>query len=95
MEKGIVRKKFRFYGRVQGVGFRFLAKNIANSLGISGWVENKTDGSVAMEAQGSELQLNKMLIALNKGVFISIDRIESAYIEPLERERDFYVMQDW
>ena len=34
-----VRKRMTFYGRVQGVGFRYTAKHLAHSLGLTGWVE--------------------------------------------------------
>ena len=47
----IVRKHFRFTGRVQGVGFRYRAKYAANGMGITGWAKNQADGSVEMEAQ--------------------------------------------
>lgn len=93
--EGIVRKYYRFFGRVQGVGFRFRARTVANSLGIVGCVENKTDGSVEMEAQGSEKQLDEMLKALNRGAFISIDRIESKYIDVKENDKSFHIFQDW
>ncbi len=45
----IVRKHFRFTGRVQGVGFRYRAKYAANGMGITGWAKNEFDGSVEME----------------------------------------------
>ena len=41
-----VRKRIIFHGRVQGVGFRFTAKHLANSLGLTGWVQNEYDGTV-------------------------------------------------
>lgn len=93
--EGRVRKFFKFYGRVQGVGFRFRARTVANSLGIVGCVENKPDGTVEMEAQGSERQLEEMLKALNRGAFISIDRIESKYIDVKENDKSFHIFQDW
>jgi acylphosphatase len=40
------------YGRVQGVGFRYAARNQARSLGLKGWVENRPDGSVYAVVQG-------------------------------------------
>lgn len=41
-------------GRVQGVGFRFMTKMVADELGIFGSAKNESDGSVVIEAMGSE-----------------------------------------
>ena len=41
-----------FTGRVQGVGFRFVAFRAANRCQLTGWVRNCDDGSVEMIAQG-------------------------------------------
>ena len=46
-------KQITFSGRVQGVGFRFTAYNIANRCQLKGYVRNMPDGSVEMLAQGS------------------------------------------
>jgi acylphosphatase len=48
-------------GRVQGVGFRYTARNEANRLGVKGYVKNKPDGSVALELEGNAAQLNAMI----------------------------------
>lgn len=45
-----IRKEYRFYGRVQGVGFRYHANYAAQQLGITGWVRNCYDGSVEAQA---------------------------------------------
>ena len=47
-----VRRRWRFTGQVQGVGFRYYARAAALHLGLTGWVANNWDGSVTMEAQG-------------------------------------------
>ncbi|MGI8645009.1 MAG: acylphosphatase [Nocardioides sp.] len=39
-------------GRVQGVGFRFHAVERAEDLGVTGWVRNEPDGSVACHLEG-------------------------------------------
>ena len=44
-------------GRVQGVGFRYSAVREARSRGITGFVKNQYDGSVYIEAEGSQEQL--------------------------------------
>ncbi len=88
----IVRKHFRFTGRVQGVGFRYGAKYAANGMGITGWAKNQADGSVEMEAQGPEEAINRMLVMINKSDYIVIDSIDSCELPIKEGERSFYVI---
>ena len=52
----IQRRRWRFTGRVQGVGFRYFATCAARRLGLTGWVANNWDGSVTLEAQGDPEQ---------------------------------------
>ena len=85
-----IRKHIVFHGRVQGVGFRYTAKYLAESLGLTGWVENEWDGTVVMEVQGREAMINKLLKGLNTGRFISIDWMDTEEI-PLEKESSFSV----
>jgi acylphosphatase len=42
------------HGRVQGVYFRATAQREARQHGLSGWVKNRTDGSVEIVAEGEE-----------------------------------------
>ena len=44
----MIRKHILFYGRVQGVGFRYHATYKASLMGLTGWVRNLEDGSVEM-----------------------------------------------
>ena len=85
-----VRKRMTFYGRVQGVGFRYTAKHLAHSLGLTGWVENEYDGTVTLEIQGREALIHKLMEGLNHNLFITIDWIDTKDI-PLENEKSFYV----
>lgn len=87
----IIRKHFRFTGRVQGVGFRYRAKHAANGMGITGWAKNEYDGSVEMEAQGTEEAINRMLVMINKSDYIVIASIESKQIPLKEDESAFDV----
>jgi acylphosphatase len=51
----------RFEGRVQGVGFRYTAIDIAESFNITGYVRNEFDGSVSLVAEGKKEELTKFL----------------------------------
>ncbi|MBF0570058.1 MAG: acylphosphatase [Candidatus Omnitrophica bacterium] len=48
------RNEIIFKGRVQGVGFRYTAREYARDLGLSGWVRNLGDGSVQLVVEGDE-----------------------------------------
>ena len=52
LPQGTVRRRYSIEGQVQGVGFRYRARYAAQSLGLTGWVENEDDGSVTLEVQG-------------------------------------------
>jgi acylphosphatase len=54
-------------GRVQGVGYRYFTKDVADSLNIWGWVRNNPDGTVECEAQGEEEDLKEFIEKLKKG----------------------------
>jgi len=41
-------------GGVQGVGFRFFTIHRARKYGITGWVKNRYDGRVEIEAEGKK-----------------------------------------
>jgi acylphosphatase len=48
-------------GRVQGVGFRYTARYLAQGLGLAGWVRNADDGSVELFVQGPAEAVAKFL----------------------------------
>lgn len=54
MEKSI---QLKISGRVQGVGFRYYTKKKAAECNIRGFVQNKPDGSVYIEAQGDKTDI--------------------------------------
>ena len=87
----IIRKERRVTGAVQGVGFRYRAKYAASGCGVTGWVKNEWDGSVLMEAQGTNRQINEMLKLINKGSYIRIDRLEYHEIPVEENSRGFHI----
>lgn len=85
----IIRKHIVFQGWVQGVGFRYRAIQAANMSGVTGWVRNDPDGSVTMEIQGTEEQIDKAIIAIGKGTYIRIESMNVKAIPIEENERGF------
>lgn len=85
-----IRRYIKFYGRVQGVGFRYRAYYAAQSFGVKGWVRNCSDGSVEMEVQGSEESIDKMIMSVEKGTFIVIENMDCRSI-PLGDDNGFVI----
>lgn len=81
----VIRRRIIFRGWVQGVGFRWRAKQAADLYGATGWVKNEYDGSVVMEIQGSEDQIDQVILALERGAFI---RIEDLHAETIPVQPD-------
>lgn len=62
-----IHKNITVIGRVQGVGFRFACRSMANSLGVKGYVKNLYNGNVYIEAEGTEVQLKHFINWCYKG----------------------------
>jgi len=59
--------RLRISGRVQGVGYRIWAERTAHSLGIRGWVRNRSDGSVELQATGDDDAIAALIEACRQG----------------------------
>ncbi|HET7854876.1 MAG TPA: acylphosphatase [Gaiellaceae bacterium] len=55
------RAEVHVIGFVQGVFFRAEARDRARSLGLSGWVRNEPDGSVAAVFEGERERVESMV----------------------------------
>ena len=79
-------------GSVQGVGFRYYARQKALELGLKGWVRNKTDGSVEIEVEGNEtaiLVFQDLLKAGNR--FSRVDRIFKTELSEYTPHSSFFI----
>ena len=54
----------RYSGRVQGVGFRATARQIAGGFKVSGWVKNTSDGGVELVVAAEAAELEAFLKAI-------------------------------
>ena len=59
--------RLRITGRVQGVGYRLWATRTAATLGLRGWVRNRSDGSVEMLATGAREDVAALVEACWQG----------------------------
>jgi acylphosphatase len=82
-----------FYsGRVQGVGFRYTAKNVAMGYEVTGWVRNLPDGRVEMLAEGPKDELEAFQQGIREsglGRFISNEEV--TWEEPTSEFRGFEI----
>ncbi|MGC8880762.1 MAG: acylphosphatase [Minisyncoccia bacterium] len=61
MDINIKTKKIIFSGNVQGVGFRFNTWRFARKLKLTGWVQNDSEGTVTVIAQGEEKNIKALI----------------------------------
>ncbi|MBF0593519.1 MAG: acylphosphatase [Candidatus Omnitrophica bacterium] len=59
-----------FKGRVQGVGFRYTARDMARARDITGWVMNRPDGSVQLLAEGEGAKVDELISGLSDHFYV-------------------------
>jgi acylphosphatase len=68
------------HGDVQGVGFRYFVIDVARPLGVSGWVRNRSDGSVEITAEGERHHLEALVEAARRGPRgAQVERVEAKW----------------
>ena len=88
-----IRKHLVFYGSVQGVGFRYRAIYAAQRFGCTGWVRNEWDGSVVMEIQGEEKDIDQVIISIEAGKYIWINNLTAVSIPVEDNEIGFISLE--
>ncbi|MBT3173828.1 MAG: acylphosphatase [Lentimicrobiaceae bacterium] len=72
------------FGKVQGVGFRFYTNKKAKELNICGYVLNKSNGSVYIEAEGTKANLDSFIDWCKTGPqWARVSRVEVQHVPPL------------
>ena len=74
-----------------GGGFRYRARYAAQTLELTGWVENEDDGSVTLEVQGDPEKFLRLFAMIQKSDYIQITGIRQKDLPPDPWERGFSV----
>lgn len=78
-----------YTGRVQGVGFRFTALDIAAESGVTGWVKNLADGRVEIIAEAEEAILKDFLKRISGYFSRYINDTDLEWSEPSDKFKGF------
>ena len=87
----MIKKRFRIYGHVQGVGFRYFTWQYALKIGVMGFVRNLADGSVEVVAVGSESQIEALDAWLQEGPRTAI--VDDVFVEDYLGDKEFTAFQ--
>lgn len=80
------------YGKVQGTYFRAYVSRKAAELGVTGYVRNRSDGSVEVEAEGQRSRLETLIAYLNIGSPASrVDKVITSWSESTGQYADFEI----
>ena len=87
-------KRYRilFKGRVQGVGFRFTAKMIADRLNLTGSVKNLYNYDVESYVQGKVESIERFIYELENQRFIRIESIDKTEVDLIADEKSFDII---
>lgn len=80
--------RIRVSGKVTGVYFRKFTRQIALSLDLAGFVQNQSDGSVAIEAQGESAKIDKLIEWCQNGP--SAARVTSVEVTELNGKPSYH-----
>ena len=70
-------------GVVQGVGFRWSARERATALGVAGYARNLVDGTVEVEAEGEATAVEGFLAWLSSGPpSATVSGVDVRVVEP-------------
>jgi len=80
-----------FRGEVQGVGFRYTARQVAKKYDVKGWVYNTPEGNVEVEVEGEFGRVNEFLTELKEQFREEIEDVESKELEYTDKYKEFQI----
>ncbi len=89
------RVHLRVRGHVQGVNFRYYAREEARRRGLRGWVRNREDGEVEIVAEGDANALAQFAAWCRRGPpSARVAKVEESTLGGEPRYRDFAIVYD-
>ena len=81
---------------VQGVGYRAFVHRNAIAEGLSGWVQNLSDGRVELEVEGAGKTIEFFLTILKKGPPLArVDQLHVNWLNATREEDGFQIVARW
>lgn len=88
----MIAKQVLFEGRVQGVGFRYMAKRLAQGFEVQGWVRNLPDGRVEVQVMGEDGEVEGFVKSFDHSSLAHhIHGKEVSLIPPLKGVKEFSI----
>lgn len=87
----MVSKRMRYSGQVQGVGFRYTARRLAEGFAVTGFVRNLSSGQVELHAEGDVAEVEGFLAAVREQMGDLITQVEMED-QPPAGHRDFVIL---
>ena len=89
---GITQFHLLINGQVQGVGYRISARNVAEGLGLTGWVRNIADGRVEITAEGDIELLEQLVTWAKQGPrYAKVDDVELKQLSATGKFKGFFI----
>ncbi len=63
----MIRRRLVISGRVQGIGFRYSCRRVAESAGVAGWCRNLSDGRVEAALEGEADAVERVVAWCRRG----------------------------
>ncbi len=96
MDTAVARVHAIVEGHVQGVGYRMFVIEQARRLDLTGWVRNRSDGTVEVTAEGQRDDLDELLSALRNGPHLgTISHIESHHSLGTGEFKQFWFLETY
>lgn len=82
MNSSVERREILFSGMVQGVGFRYTTRRIAQPFAVTGFVQNLADGRVQVVAEGLAEEIDRFLAAIDSELGHYVTHVDRRSLPP-------------